>query len=138
MIRSVLKRTTFAPCHLLATPIYTTRPLASLRRSYAQSWDNKKPNQDIEAHLKVQKLLDDIQRHPEVAAKLRNVSELMVSKGLANDSSPPGPWQVVKILTDKEVRAAMSEFKTELEKSGIELGPDQLGPLMSVLGMDKK
>ncbi|SCU90175.1 LANO_0D07844g1_1 [Lachancea nothofagi CBS 11611] len=116
------------------------RPLlaVSSRRHYAQSWDNKHPNKDIDAHLKVQKLMDDIQSHPNVALKLRAVSEIMVSKGLASDDSPPGPWKVVKILTDKDVRKAMFEFKEELQKSGIELGPDQLGPLMSVLGMEKK
>ncbi|SCU77800.1 LAFA_0A03444g1_1 [Lachancea sp. 'fantastica'] len=108
------------------------------KRCYAQSWDNNRPNKDIEAHLKVQGLLDKIQSHPNVASKLREVSEIMVSKGLANDSAPPGPWQVVKILTDKDVRRAMAEFKEELAKSGIELGPEQLEPLMAVLGMEKK
>ena len=32
----------------------------------------------------------------------------------------------------------MKEFKSELQKSGIQLGPDQLGPLMTVLGLEKK
>ncbi|SCW00961.1 LAFE_0D01970g1_1 [Lachancea fermentati] len=110
----------------------------SSKRWYAQSWDNKQPNKDVDAHIKVQQLLSDIQSHPNVLEKLNNISELMMSKGLANESAPPGPWQVIKILTDKEMRVAMSQFKEELQKSGIEIGPDQLGPLMTVLGMDKK
>ncbi|CUS20701.1 LAQU0S01e12662g1_1 [Lachancea quebecensis] len=118
--------------------VQVTGPLLNVKRCYAKSWDGNNSSPDVEAHLKVQKLLDDIQQHPGVAAKLHAVSEIMVSKGLANESAPPGPWQVVKILTDKDVRKAMGEFKAELEKSGIELGPDQLGPLMTVLGMEKK
>lgn len=62
----------------------------------------------------------------------------MVSKGLVDENNPPSPWQMIKILTDKEVRNAMAEFKVALEDAKIELGPDQLGPLLTVMGIDKK
>ncbi|SCU83018.1 LADA_0C09230g1_1 [Lachancea dasiensis] len=139
-LRSLSRRLTPSICQHVRYTLNSQRPTTSAQfyRSYAQSWDERKPNKDINAHLQVQKLLDEIQSHPNVAAKLREVSEIMVSKGLANESAPPGPWQVVKILTDKDVRKAMSEFKEELANSGIEVGPDQLGPLMTVLGMEKK
>lgn len=39
---------------------------------------------------------------------------------------------------DKDIREAMQKFKSEMDKSGINLGPDQLGPLMKVLGIEKK
>lgn len=32
----------------------------------------------------------------------------------------------------------MAEFKVVLEDAKIELGPDQLGPLLTVMGIDKK
>ncbi|SCU78575.1 LAME_0A04940g1_1 [Lachancea meyersii CBS 8951] len=139
-VRGLLRTatTSYRQSAKFAIPLRTPRLFVYTKRWYAQSWDNNQPNKDIDAHLKVQRLLDEIQSHPGVASKLRAVSEIMVSKGLANDSAPPGPWQVVKILTDKDVRKAMAEFKDELSKSGIELGPDQLGPLMTVLGMEKK
>lgn len=110
------------------------------QRWYAQSWDNKQPNDQIEAHLKVQKLMDDIRSHPQLTEKLEKVSQIMIDKGLANSDStkPPGPWQMVKILMDKDLKNAMSEFKQELQNAGIELGPEQLGPLMTVLGIEKK
>lgn len=114
--------------------------LSSSVRTYAQSWDGRKPNEKIEAHMKVQKLMDDIHAHPKVMEKLNVVSEIMISKGLAseNSSKPLGPWQMIKILMDKDLKIAMNEFKTELENAGIDLGPDQLGPLMTVLGIEKK
>lgn len=109
-------------------------------RFYAQSWDGRKPNEKIDAHLKVQRLMDDIHSHPKVMEKLQVVSEIMISKGLASENAakPLGPWQMIKILMDKDLKVAMNDFKEELEKAGINLGPDQLGPLMTVLGIEKK
>lgn len=111
-----------------------------ITRNYAQSWDGRNPNEKVEAHLKVQKLMDDIHSHPKVMEKLNVVSEIMISKGLAseNPTKPLGPWQMIKILMDKDLKEAMNEFKSELENAGINLGPDQLGPLMTVLGIEKK
>lgn len=116
-------------------------PLSTVsRRTYAQSWDDRNPNEKVDAHLKVQKLMDDIHSHPKVMEKLNAVSEIMISKGLANEnpSKPLGPWQMMKILMDKDLKAAMGDFKSELEKAGISLGPEQLSPLMTVLGIEKK
>lgn len=109
-------------------------------RWYAQSWDNRNPNEKVEAHLKVQKLMDDIHSHPRVMEKLEVVSQVMLKKGLANEdqAEPLGPWQMIKILMDKDLKVAMGDFKQELQKAGIDLGPNQLGPLMTVLGIEKK
>ncbi|SCV00531.1 LAMI_0G05666g1_1 [Lachancea mirantina] len=121
--------TTVAPRWAVLTTFQTRR--------YAQSWDNRNSNEQIEAHIKIQKLLDSIQANPKVFSKLNSISELLYSKGLVNEETAPGPWQMIKILTDKDVRQKMVEFREELEKAGIELGPEQLGPLMTVLGMNK-
>lgn len=112
----------------------------SFTRNYAQSWDGRNPNDKIDAHMKVQRLMDDIHSHPRVMEKLNVVSDIMISKGLASENSakPLGPWQMIKILMDKDLKAAMNDFKSELETAGIDLGPDQLGPLMTVLGIEKK
>lgn len=56
----------------------------------------------------------------------------------ANEENTMKPWQMIKILMDRDLRHAMKEFKLELEKSGIQLGPEQLAPLMTVLGLEKK
>lgn len=119
---------------------YRALPNQNTQRYYAQSWDGRQPNDKVDAHIKVQQLMDKIQSHPIVMEKLEKVSQIMVTKGLASDDSakPLGPWQMIKILMDKDLKIAMSDFKQELEKSGIELGPNQLGPLMSVLGIEKK
>lgn len=140
--RGFVAARSIAPLSLraLRVPSISLRSTGISQRWYAQSWDGKQPNDQIEAHLKVQKLMDDIHAHPQVTEKLEKVSKIMVDKGLANGdaSKPPGPWQMVKILMDKDLKKAMAEFKDELQKSGIELGPDQLGPLMTVLGIEKK
>ncbi|GAV55664.1 hypothetical protein ZYGR_0AY00560 [Zygosaccharomyces rouxii] len=142
MFRGLFAARRFAPVSFRAfqRPSVTVRATTFSQRWYAQSWDGKQPNDQIEAHLKVQKLMDDIHSHPKVTEKLENVSKIMLDKGLANGdgSKPPGPWQMVKILMDKDLKNAMAEFKQELQNSGIELGPDQLGPLMTVLGIEKK
>ncbi|CAR29372.1 hypothetical protein ZYGR_0AD00540 [Zygosaccharomyces rouxii] len=142
MFRGLVFARSIAPVSLrtFQRPLVGLRPTTVSQRWYAQSWDGKQPNDQIEAHLKVQKLMDDIHKHPRVAEKLENVSKIMLDKGLANgdESKPPGPWQMVKILMDKDLKNAMAEFKQELQDSGIELGPDQLGPLMTVLGIEKK
>ncbi|CAI4039229.1 hypothetical protein SMKI_07G2070 [Saccharomyces mikatae IFO 1815] len=115
------------------------------KRNYAQSWDNRQPNEKIDAHIKVQKLMDEINSKPNVLEKLEHVSNIMIDKKLVNldtasasEENTIKPWQMIKILMDRDLRHAMKEFKLELEKSGIQLGPDQLGPLMTVLGLEKK
>ncbi|CAI1995922.1 hypothetical protein SEUBUCD646_0G02230 [Saccharomyces eubayanus] len=115
------------------------------KRNYAQSWDNRQPNDKIDAHIKVQKLMDEINSKPNVLEKLEEVSNIMIEKKLVNldgtsatEENTMKPWQMIKILMDKDLRHAMKEFKSELQKSGIQLGPDQLGPLMTVLGLEKK
>ncbi|AQZ14418.1 YGL041W-A [Zygosaccharomyces parabailii] len=125
---------------VVRSPNLNNKAITLSSRWYAQSWDNNQPNDQIEAHLKVQKLMDDIRSHPQVTEKLEKVSQIMIDKGLANSDStkPPGPWQMVKILMDKDLKNAMSEFRQELQNAGIELGPEQLGPLMTVLGIEKK
>lgn len=142
MLRGLVFAKTIVPVSLRAfqRPTVGLRATSFSQRWYAQSWDGKEPNDQIEAHLKVQKLMDDIHSNPKVTEKLENVSKIMMDKGLANGdgSKPPGPWQMVKILMDKDLKNAMTEFKQELQNSGIELGPDQLGPLMTVLGIEKK
>lgn len=84
--------------------------------------------------------MDRIHSHPNVMQKLEKVSEIMIQKGLVTEDAtkPLGPWQMIKVLMDKDLKTAMSEFKEELNKANIQLGPDQLGPLMSVLGIEKK
>lgn len=115
------------------------------KRYYAQSWDNRQPNDKIDAHIKVQKLMDEINSRPNVLEKLEQVSNIMIEKKLvnldttsANEETTMKPWQMIKILMDRDLRHAMKDFKSELEKSGIQLGPEQLGPLMTVLGLEKK
>lgn len=142
MFRRLLSTRIITPVTVRAfhRPLLVPRATTLSQRGYAQSWDGKQPNDQIEAHLKVQKLMVDIHSHPKVTEKLENVSKIMVDKGLSNEdgSKPPGPWQMVKILMDKDLKNAMAEFKQELLNAGIELGPDQLGPLMTVLGIEKK
>ena len=89
--------------------------------------------------------MDEINSKPNVLEKLEHVSNIMIDKKLVNldtasasEENTIKPWQMIKILMDRDLRHAMKEFKLELEKSGIQLGPDQLGPLMTVLGLEKK
>lgn len=123
--------------------IGTVRPIVNCvkplhTRRYASSWD--KSPKDLEAHIKVQKLMDEIHSHPNIVASLEKLNTVMRDKKLVDPESnePPSVWQMVKLMMDKDIREAMQEFKAEMEKSGIQLGPDQLAPLMQVLGIEKK
>lgn len=112
--------------------------IPTFSRTYASSWD--KPPNEVEAHIKVQRLLQDINSHPNVVKSLEVLNKVMIDKKLIDieTGSTPKTWQIVKIMMDKDVRDAMQAFKVELTKSGIKLGPDQLGPLMTVLGIHTK
>ncbi|CAI4061891.1 Dpc13p SKDI_07G2130 [Saccharomyces kudriavzevii IFO 1802] len=152
MLKVVWKYTSNATRSMKLTngfiPNYTqslrTAFLVHPKRNYAQSWDDRQPNDKIDAHIKVQKLMDEINSKPSVLEKLEHVSNVMIEKNLidldaaSNEGNTMKPWQMIKILMDRDLRHAMKEFKSELEKSGIQLGPDQLGPLMTVLGLEKK
>ncbi|EHN02427.1 YGL041W-A-like protein [Saccharomyces cerevisiae x Saccharomyces kudriavzevii VIN7] len=152
MLKVVWKYTSNATHSMKLTngfiPNYTqslrTTFLVHPKRNYAQSWDDRQPNDKIDAHIKVQKLMDEINSKPSVLEKLEHVSNVMIEKNLidldaaTNEGNTMKPWQMIKILMDRDLRHAMKEFKSELEKSGIQLGPDQLGPLMTVLGLEKK
>ncbi|QEU59205.1 hypothetical protein KDRO_B04710 [Kluyveromyces lactis] len=115
----------------------TIIPLLQNKR-YASSWD--KSPEDLDAHVKVQKLMDEIHSHPSIVESLENLNSIMREKKLIDPESnePPSIMQMVKLMMDKDIREAMQKFKSEMDKSGINLGPDQLGPLMKVLGIEKK
>ncbi|KAH7608124.1 uncharacterized protein GVI51_D06127 [Nakaseomyces glabratus] len=115
------------------------------QRAYAQSWDNRYNNDKVDAHIKVQQLMDQIHANPAVMEKLEKVSKIMIEKNLINSDNHDAngqrsfkPMQMIKILMDKDLRLAMNEFKSSLDKAGIQLGPDQLAPLMTVLGIEKE
>ncbi|CAI4488739.1 ASN_collapsed_G0020090.mRNA.1.CDS.1 [Saccharomyces cerevisiae] len=153
MLRVIWKHSARVTRSIELSNISTTNHTRSLRRLswisprrfYAQSWDDRQPNDKIDAHIKVQKLMDQINSRPTVLEKLEKVSNIMIEKKLvnldgtsANEENTMKPWQMIKILMDRDLRHAMKEFKLELEKSGIQLGPEQLAPLMTVLGLEKK
>ncbi|CCD24592.1 Dpc13p NDAI_0D02780 [Naumovozyma dairenensis CBS 421] len=111
------------------------------RRAYAKSWDKlqEQSNDKVDAHIKVNTLLNDITSKPNLAAKLETIQNIMIKRNLVSteDTSKPKVWQMIKILTNKELRSAMEDFKKELAKSNVQLGPEQLKSLMVVLGMEK-
>ncbi|KAL3229508.1 Uncharacterized protein RNJ44_01644 [Nakaseomyces bracarensis] len=142
MLRSSMLRTLLPRVSVRISPVIQRR---SPVRFYAQSWDNKVNNDKIDAHIKVQQLMDRIHSNPEVMQKLEKVSQIMIEKKLVNNDNHDAngersfkPMQMIKILMDKDLRLAMNEFKGSLDKAGIQLGPDQLGPLMTVLGIEKE
>ncbi|CDO95755.1 unnamed protein product [Kluyveromyces dobzhanskii CBS 2104] len=106
-------------------------------KRHASSWD--KPPEDLDAHVKVQKLMEEIHSHPSIVESLERLNFVMREKKLIDPEShqPPSIMQMVKLMMDKDIREAMQNFKSEMDKSGINLGPDQLGPLMKVLGIEK-
>lgn len=153
MLRVLWKHNSIVTRSIEVSNVFIANHTKSLRRPfwiypkryYAQSWDNRQPNDKIDAHIKVQKLMDEINSKPNVLEKLEQVSNIMIEKKLvnldttsANEETTMKPWQMIKILMDRDLRHAMKDFKSELEKSGIQLGPEQLGPLMTVLGLEKK
>lgn len=84
--------------------------------------------------------MDEIHSHPSIVESLENLNSIMREKKLIDPESnePPSIMQMVKLMMDKDIREAMQKFKSDMDKSGINLGPDQLGPLMKVLGIEKK
>lgn len=107
-------------------------------RRFASSWD--KSPEDLDAHIKVQQLMEKINSHPNIVSSMEKLNNVMSKKKLVDTESnePPSVWQMVKLMMDKDVKEAMKELKVEMDKSGIEIGPEQLGPLMKVLGIEKK
>ncbi|EDO16167.1 hypothetical protein Kpol_1026p14 [Vanderwaltozyma polyspora DSM 70294] len=141
LLRNILKSSTLSRAVRLA-PIFKPTSIQSAvvpKRWYAKSWDDRQANNNLEAHLKVQKLMDDINSHPTIVSKLEDIKNIMVEKGLVNSDEDKrlGIKQMINILMDKDLRRAMNELKEELANAGIQLGPDQLGPLMTVLGLEQ-
>ncbi|KAH3901671.1 Dpc13p SCDLUD_001441 [Saccharomycodes ludwigii] len=118
-------------------PIYTVAK-SSTNRFYATSPStfNSKESDELE---KVQELMDKIYSNPSVLEKLNEISAIMVEKKYINpDSGSMSPWSMIKVIMDKQVKGAMVELREEMQKCGINIGQDQIGALMSVLGMNGK
>ncbi|CCC67143.1 hypothetical protein NCAS_0A05850 [Naumovozyma castellii] len=122
---------------------YSVRTFSVTRRAYAKSWDNttQQNNEKINAHIQVDNLVSKIKAEPILTEKLEKIQNIMIEQNLvsnADGTAKPKIWQIVKILTNKELRTAMEEFKSELTNCGIELGPEQSKALMIVLGLEKE
>ncbi|CCE65317.1 hypothetical protein TPHA_0K01850 [Tetrapisispora phaffii CBS 4417] len=148
LARTVLRRTLPASFKIsnYITPVLikqnTITESVIQKRTYAKSWDDKYENEDVSAHLKVQKLLDKIKSSEEVTEKLNKVQKILIEKGLVPKDGPTdlqaNPLQIIKIFMNKELRESMLDLRKAMDKAGIELGQDQIGPIMTVLGMKNK
>lgn len=85
---------------------------------------------------RMQSLRESIARQPALAAQLEKIGHMLQQKGMVQGKLTA--LQMLRIVFDREIKLELHAFKQELKRAGISLGPEQMGPLLSVLGLQRK
>lgn len=70
---------------------------------------------------------------------LQKTGQLMVEKGLYDQGNPGkmSVMQQVKLLTDKDIKQSLLNFRSELDKAGIEINASDVENFMSIFQKEK-
>lgn len=79
---------------------------------------------------KVEQISQAFLQNPDIRRSVERFQQLLVSKGLDKGPSP-SLFQMMLLLGQSDVRAALNELKTSLEAANIELTPSDMHAIMT-------
>lgn len=123
---SILPRAS-APLNLRSNGIsFICRGLKSSSRIYQES--------DSE---KAARIISVFRENPDIRASLEDLQSKLAKKGITPDGKQPSLMQMMKLLTDGEVKQSLMSFKSALDKSNIKIDQGDIDALMSMYGLKK-
>ncbi|AMD22351.1 HGR012Wp [Eremothecium sinecaudum] len=128
-------RTTTVALHhgrLICTPLHST----CHGRYYSESRDS---NNNF-ANSAITKLMQQLQSSPKAKEAFDVVTRILLDKKLIdiNSTKRPDTWQMIKLLIDPDVRAAMKNLSGKLHEAGIKLRKEDITTLMQLFKLNKK
>lgn len=104
-----------------------------LTRFQARNFASRLNTDDIlssEQAQKVEQISQAFLQNPDIRRSVERFQQLLVSKGLDKGPSP-SLFQMMLLLGQSDVRAALNELKTSLEAANIELTPSDMHAIMT-------
>lgn len=95
--------------------------------------------QSNESSPRIKELMEQFNKNPSVMEALQKTGQLMVEKGLYDQGNPGkmSVMQQVKLLTDKDIKQSLLNFRSELDKAGIEINASDVENFMSIFQKEK-
>lgn len=86
-----------------------------------------------------EKFATTLKNNPELGKLLDGFQKLLVSKGIDSQGKPPSMTQMMKMLTDADIRQHLSKLKDELDRANIQINQKDLSALTDIyLSQQKK
>ncbi|KAK6456643.1 uncharacterized protein RJT20DRAFT_126656 [Scheffersomyces xylosifermentans] len=115
------------------------------RRAFSTSFTTKifnrgnKPGEFSEEQAaRVKQFAETLKNNPELSQLLDGFQTLLVNKGIQTAGKPPSLTQMMKMLTDKDIRDHLTKLKDCLEKSNIQINQQDLNALTDYYLSQKK
>lgn len=106
--------------------LFTYRGLKSSSRIFQESESEK-----------AARIISVFRENPEIRASLEDLQSKLAKKGITPDGKQPSLMQMMKLLTDGEVKQSLMGFKSALDKSNIKIDQGDIDALMSMYGLKK-
>ncbi|ORY27464.1 hypothetical protein BCR39DRAFT_538143 [Naematelia encephala] len=90
------------------------------------------PPSDPSSNADVQALVEKIRNHTGATEAMYNLKNVFEGKGL-DMTKPPSPFQLMRLVADKEVRGAIQTLVTEFQKAGVEVNMQNMQAMFAKL-----
>lgn len=87
----------------------------------------------LEQAAKIKQITTAYKKNPDIQRSLQKVKAMLDAKGF-DGRSPPSVFKIMLLLAEKEMRDALSEVKSALERDNIELTASDVQAFMSYYG----
>lgn len=81
--------------------------------------------------IKVQEMVAKLNQHPEIRDILDQFQKLLLAKGF-NPNQPPSFMEMMRLLSQKDVRELASKMKDKFEEAGVKFSPEDMGLFMKL------
>ncbi|KAI9265668.1 hypothetical protein EDC94DRAFT_603764 [Helicostylum pulchrum] len=89
----------------------------------SHDWNNQKPP----AHP----LIEKIQQHPHIIEQLVNFTSLLQSKGIDVSGKQPSYMQIMKVMSDPEIKEKVQKLAQDMQGAGIQLDMNTIQELQA-------
>ncbi|CCE82869.1 Piso0_002621 [Millerozyma farinosa CBS 7064] len=86
---------------------------------------------------KAARIISVFRENPDIRASLEDLQSKLAKKGITPDGKQPSLMQMMKLLTDGEVKQSLIGFKAVLDKSNVKIDQGDIDALMSMYGLKK-
>lgn len=109
----------------------------AFNRGYATSLNEKAESLTQEQTQRINDIAQKLRSNPEIKTLLEQFQEILVNNGFKPEN-PPSMFDMIRLLSKKDVKEHLLKLKAELDKANIQFGPEDIQSFMNFYNSQKK